>query len=171
MVSTVDLTGIQYFLPLLSFLLVFVVSLAFLMKTKILGNKFIEFLVSFIVATIFVTFVGPQKFIQNIAPAVAVLIVCAFFILLLAGIFGKDLAFMSKGMGILFVIILFIVFIVTAFVVFSSSITPYLPGGNYGSGNPDVSLFSDWLFSSRVGGAILLLIVSALVAWVLVKFK
>lgn len=171
MVSTIDLTGIQYFIPLLSFLLVFVVSLAFLMKTKILGNKFIEFLVSFIIATLFVTFVGPQKFIQNIAPAVAVLIVCAFFILLLAGIFGKDLAFMNKGMGILFVIILFIVFIVTAFVVFSSSITPYLSGGNYGAGNSDVYLFSDWLFSSRVGGAILLLIVSALVAWVLVKFK
>ncbi|MEK6910886.1 MAG: hypothetical protein AABW82_03865 [Nanoarchaeota archaeon] len=169
--QTVDLTGIQYFLPILSFLLVFVVSLAFLMKTKILGNAFIEYLVSFILAIIFVTFVGPQKFIQNIAPAVAVLIVCAFFILLLAGIFGKDLVFMNKGMGIIFVVILFIVFIGTAFVVFSSSITPYLPGGNYAGGNPDVSLFSDWLFSSRVGGAILLLIVSALVAWVLVKFK
>ncbi len=169
--QTVDLTGFQYFLPLLSFLLVFVVSLAFLMRTKILGNKFIEFLVSFILATIFVTFVGPQKFIQNIAPAVAVLIVCAFFILLLAGIFGKDLAFMNKGMGIVFVVILFIIFIVTAFVVFSSSITPYITGEDYGSGNPDLYIFSDWLFSSRVGGAILLLIVSALVAWVLVKFK
>jgi hypothetical protein len=169
--QTVDLTGFQYFLPLLSFLLVFIVSLAFLMKTKILGNKFMEILISFIIAIIFVTFVGPQKFIQNVAPAVAVLIVCAFFILLLAGIFGKDLAFMNKGMGIVFVVILFVIFIVTAFVVFSSSITPYLPGGNYGAGNPDLYLFSDWLFSSRVGGAILLLIVSALVAWVLVKFK
>ena len=171
MVSTVDLSGIQYFLPLLSFLLVFVVTLAFLMKTKMVGGKFMEFLISFIIAIIFVTFVGPQKFIQNIAPAIAVLVVCAFFILLLAGIFGKDLAFMNKGMGIIFVIILFVVFIVTAFVVFSSSITPYLPGGNPAGADPNVSLFSDWLFSSRVGGAVLLLIVSALVAWVLVKFK
>lgn len=171
MVSSVDLTGFQYFLPLLSFLLVFVVSLAFLMKTKILGNKFIEFLVSFIIAIIFVTFIGPQKFILNVAPAVAILIVCAFFILLLAGIFGKDVAFMNKGMGIIFVVILFIIFIVSAFVVFSGSITPYLPGGNPSGADQNVSLFTDWLFSSRVGGAILLLIVSALVAWVLVKFK
>lgn len=171
MVNPVDLSGFQYFLPLASFLLVFLITFVVLMKAKIGGNLFVQLLIAFIVAIIFVTFASTQKFIQSATPAVVILIVCGFFILLLAGLFGKDVAFMGRGMGIIFIVILFIVFIVTAFVSFSGNIAPYIPGGDSGAADPNVMLFTDWLFTGRVGGAILLLIVSALVAWVLVKVK
>lgn len=171
MATVVDISGFQYFLPIAGFLLVFLVTLVVLMKTKLVDNLFIELLISFIVSIIFVSFISPQKFVQNFTPAVVILIISAFFVLLLAGIFGKDVAFMSKGMGVVFIVIFFIVFIVAAFVSFSGIISPYLPGGDSVGADQNVLLFSGWLFSSKVGGAILLLIVSALVAWVLVKVK
>lgn len=170
MVSTIDLSAFQYFLPLVAFLIVFLVTLVVLFKTKFIDNLFLELLISFLVAIVFISFAGPQRFVASVTPAVAVLIVSAFFILLLAGMFGKALD-LNKGLGIIFVVILFIIFIVSAFFAFSSSISPYLPGGDASQADQTALLFTDWLFSSRVGGAILLVIVSALVAWVLVKVK
>ncbi len=171
MATVIDVTGVQYFVPLVTFLLVFLVTLALFMKLKVFSNLFLEIFISFLIAILFISFVGPQKWVQSVTPAIAILIISAFFVLLLAGMFGKGMSGMTTGMGIIFVVIAFIIFIVSAFVVFSGSISSYLPGGNVAEADPNVNLFTDWLFSSRVGGGILLLIVSALVAWVLVKVK
>ncbi|MBI3334585.1 hypothetical protein HYZ97_03800 [Candidatus Pacearchaeota archaeon] len=168
----VDLSATTYFLPLVSFLLVFLVSFVVLLKTKIVENKWVQLFISFLLATLFVSIGGAREYVENVAPWFAVLIISLFFMLLLIGFVGKPLENLPKGVGIFFVVILFIVFIISGLLVFSSSIVPYLPGNvGYEGGSPEAVAFFDWLYSPRVGGAILLVIVSALVSWVLVKVK
>lgn len=167
----VDLTGISYFLPLLSFLVVFVVIFAVLQKAKLIESKWLQLFVAFLFSTIFVSFVGAREYVINVIPWFAVMIVCLFLIWFLISFVGKPLEAWNKGIGILFVIALLLVFLVSALFVFSSFIGPYLPGGDASSGNPDVVRFVSWATSSRVAGGILLVLVSALVSWVLVKGK
>jgi len=170
-VGQVDLSGIGYFLPLLSFLLVFIVIFAILQKTKVFENKWLQLFISFLFSTIFVSFVGARDYVINVIPWFAVMVVCLFLILFLISFVGKPLEGWNKGIGIIFVIALLLVFLVSALFVFSSVIGPYLPGGEANAGNSDIGLFLGWAYSSRVAGGLLLLIISAVVSWVLVKMK
>ncbi|MDP3881514.1 MAG: hypothetical protein Q8Q31_01410 [Nanoarchaeota archaeon] len=170
-VGQVDLSGISYFLPLLSFLLVFVVIFAILQKTKIFENKWLQLFISFLFSTIFVSFVGARDYVINVIPWFAVMVVCLFLILFLISFVGKPLEGWNKGIGIMFVVALILVFLISALFVFSSFIGPYLPGGDRTNVNPDIVNFVGWAYSSRVAGGFFLLIISALVSWVLVKMK
>jgi hypothetical protein len=167
MAEVADLSGISYFLPILSFLVVFIIVFAVLNKTKLLGeNKWWQLFVSFIIATIFVSAAGARDYVLNIIPWFGVLIVSFVLILAVVAFIGEPLKDMHKGLGIAFVIILILAFLVSAIFVFSDYIAPYLPW-NYPAGGG--SVLADWLYSPRVFGAILLLIVSAVVSWILVK--
>lgn len=168
----VDLSATTYFLPLLSFLLVFLISFVVLVKTDIVENKWVQLFVSFLLATLFISVGGARQYVENVTPWFVVLIVSLFFMLLLVGFVGKPLEKFPKGIGITFVVLLFILFIVSGLAVFSSSIVPYLPGNlGYEGGNPSAIQFFDWLYTPKVAGAVLLIIISALVSWVLVKAK
>jgi hypothetical protein len=164
----VDISGISYFAPIAAFLLVFIVSFAIFHKTKILGeSKFIQIFISFIIAVLFVSAAGVRVYTQVIIPWVAVLLISLVFIMAITTFIGKDMEFLHKGIGIGAVILLAIIFLVSAFFVFSHVITSYLPGQNFGSGaDPNVITFLDWLYSPRVIGAILLVIISAAVSWI-----
>lgn len=167
MAQTADLSGIEYFLPILSFLVVFIIIFAVLNKTKIIGeNKWWQLFVSFVFATIFISAAGARDYVLNIIPWFAILIVSFVLILAVVAFIGKPIENMSKGLGIAFIIILILAFLVSAIFVFSDYIGPYLPW-NYPAGGGSVLV--DWLYSPRVFGAILLLIVSAVVSWILVK--
>jgi hypothetical protein len=171
--AQVDLSTISFFLPLISFLLVFIFSYAVLKKVDLLGdNPWVQLFVSFLISSIFVAASGSVSFVQNALPWVAVLLVSMVLILMFTGFVGGDLEKVGKSVGTIFVVLLFIVFIVTALVVYSAYVIPYLPGnlGLY-EGSDTALNFFDWLYSPRVAGAILLLVVSALVSWVLVKTK
>ncbi|MBX4211933.1 hypothetical protein KW787_00555 [Candidatus Pacearchaeota archaeon] len=164
MVSQIDLSGIVIFLPLLSFLFVFIVVFVVLNKTKVIENKFIELLASFILATVFVSAIGPRNYVLSIIPWFAVLIVSLFLMLALIGFIGGDFAkSWSPMVGRGFAIFLIVIFIVSAIMVFSSYFEAYLPGGP--------SNFSEWAYSPRITGAFLLIVVGALVSWVLVRSK
>ena len=167
-----DVSGITYFAPLLAFLIVFIILFALLKKTSLLGDEtFIHLFISFIIATIFVSAAGVRNYVLTIVPWLAVLIIALFFILFLLSFVGKSTEFMHKGIGITFIILLAIVFLVSGFIVFSESIYPYLPG-NYGTGDdPNLLSLLGWLYSGRVVGALSLVAVSALVSWVLVREK
>lgn len=164
--ATADISGITYFLPILSFLLVFVVSYAVIAKSKVIEQLWLQIFVSFALATIFVSAVSARDYVLNIAVWFAVLLISLFLIMLILGLAGKDVAFMHKGIGIAFVVATLIMFVVSAIFVFGDYFTPYLPGGDSNGGNTHVLTFTNWLYSPRVGGAILLLVVSGLVAWV-----
>ena len=168
----VDISGITYFAPLLAFLIVFVILFALLKKSSILGEStFVQLFMSFIIATIFVSAAGVRNYVLTIAPWFAVLVIALFFILFLLAFVGKSTEFMHKGIGITFVILLAIVFLVSGFVVFSQSIYPYLPGSSGYGADPNIILLLNWLFTGRVAGALALVAVSALVSWVLVREK
>lgn len=168
--AQVDVSGISYFLPIVSFLLVFILVYAVLAKTKLLDNKWVNLFLSFLLATIFISAVGPREYIINIGAWFAVFFVSLLLIMLLLGLVGKDMNFMHKGIGVAFVILLILMFIISAIVVFSDSLGQFLPW-SYGGGSADAQKITEWLYSTRVLGAILLIVVSAVVSWILVKAK
>jgi len=168
-----DLTAITYFAPIAVFLIVFAFVFAILMKTKLLGeHKIGTLVISFIIATLFISAAGAVKYIQTITPWFAVLLVSLVFLLVITGFVGKPSESMNKGIGIAFVVVLALVFLISGFVIFSSSIFPYLPGPWFGSGdNVETTIALDWLYSPRVAGAILLVIISTIVSVILVRSK
>ena len=168
---TADLSGVAFFAPIAAFLLVFLVSFAIFHKTGVLGeSKWLNLFISFIIATLFVSFAGGRVYVQTIIPWIAIALICLVFLLAILGFIGKDVDFMKKGVGIAFIIILGVIFLISAFFVFSEVLVRYLPGPTFGQGaSPDERYFLSWLYSPRIAGAILLIIISALVSWILVK--
>ncbi|MAG24056.1 hypothetical protein CMI47_00620 [Candidatus Pacearchaeota archaeon] len=169
----VDISSVALIAPVVAFLLVFVVVFAILARTKILGESamWLNIFISLFIAALFISFAGVKDLVLTIVPWFAVLVIALFLILVLTR-FAGNVPFIEKGAGVVFVILLGIVFIVSAFVVFNDTLLSYIPGPGYGEGASEGALFfADWLFSSRVLGAIVLVIASAIVAWVLVKAK
>ena len=124
---------------------------------------------------------GSDRFIPFITTIIAILAfniltgiivgitVSLFFILVMTGFVGKDADKVKKGFGIAFIFILFAVFLISAFFVYSSVISPYLPGGESGNANPYLLTLFSQIFSSKFGGALALILVGILVSWILVK--
>ena len=130
-----------------------------------------EIFVSFAIAAIFVAAAGPRNLILTVIPWFAILVIGLFLVMAIGGFIGqKD--FPSKGIGIAFIVLLAIIFIIAALFVFSKYIGPYIPGNTGLSGNPGNPAllgFFGWLYSPAVIGAILLIGVSAAAAWVVTK--
>lgn len=168
-----DLSGISFFAPIAAFLIVFIVVYLILIKTKLLGEyEWVLLFISFLIAIIFVSVAGARQYIQTIIPWFAILIISLVFLLLVVGLVGKPAEFLTKGIGIAFVIFLALVFLISGFFIYSNVLVNYLPGPGFGTGdNLEATIFLDWVYSPRVGGAILLIIISAAVSWVLVKAK
>jgi Na+/proline symporter len=166
-----DISGISYFLPIITFLVVFVVIFALLAKTKILGESlFIQLFISFLLSTVFISASAPRDYVQAIIPWFAVILISLFVLMMIIGFAsGKSDDGMNKTLGTISVVLLAIVLAVSAYFAFSGYISPYLPGGSASGANPQVLQFTNWIYSSRVAGAVLLVIAAAVVSWVLVK--
>ena len=81
-----DISGLAYFMPIFGFLFIFVIVFALLDKTKILGGvKWIDVLISFIVAIIFATMTSVREYVEQVTPWFVVLVVALFFILVIVG--------------------------------------------------------------------------------------
>lgn len=166
--EVIDLTGISYFIPLLSFLLILIVVFAVLKKIEIVENPWLNVFISFIVASIFVSAVGVRELVTSVTPWFAALLVLLFFVLVFIGFVGKDDNF-QKGIMKVFVVILIAVFVIVALIVFSSILAPYMPGNASSGGNQNILRLTNWIYSPRVAGTILLLVLGAIFSWVLVK--
>ncbi len=169
----VDVSGFALIAPILVFLLVFIISYVVLLKTKIVGEgKWVLAFISFIIASIFVSAGGVVELVQTVVPWMAVLLISLFFVMLFLFFMGKEVSFLQKPVGVAVIIIFTLIFLVSGFVVFNDSIVNYLPGPGYGaSGDLEVLTFLDWLYSGRVAGAILLIVIGGLTAWILVRGK
>jgi len=166
----VDISGISYFAPILAFLIVLAVLFALLNKTKLLGDSlFMQLVVSFIIATIFVSAAGVRNYVLVITPWFGALVVSLFFILFIIGFVGKPVEGMTKGIGIVFVIALAIIFLISGFIVFSDLIAPYLPGSSGTGADPNLFRLTRDIYNTRVFGALLLLAVGIGVSFILVK--
>lgn len=150
----VDFTPFTEILPLLTFLVVFILAFAVLNKTKVVENAFMQLLIAFLLSTIFITAAGAREYVEAVTPWFAVLLVCLFFIMALMGFIGKDVDFMKKGVGGAFVVILIIAFIVSGILIFSTGLQPYLGA---------------FFTSPRLYSAILLIVIAAAIGWALLK--
>jgi len=170
---TSEISAIAYFAPIAAFLIVFVISFAIFAKTKLLGeNNYINIFVSFLIAAIFVSAAGARQYVQTIIPWIAILLITLVFFLAILGFIGEPAESLTKGVGIAFIILLGLVFLISAFFVFSDIIIKYLPGPSFGmNANPNATFFLSWLYSPRVVGAAILIAVSAVVSWILAKAK
>ncbi len=156
--AEVDLSWMQDYFPIISFLLVFVVVFALLMKTEVLGkNKFIQLITSFLLATIFVGVTSAREYVIQITPWFVVFVICLVFVLVLIGFAGKIPEGFHKGIGIAFVVATLVLFLVSAYFTFSDM--------------PFFETLSDWITSPKVYGALLLVVLTAIVSAVLIKTK
>ena len=164
-----DVSGINFFMPVFSFLFVFLVVFALLIKTKILGGgKFISVLVSFIVSIIFMSFSSMELYIRTIIPWFVVLVVVVFLVLLIAMFTTKGWdKIMTPAFAWIVVIILVLIFLIAAIRVFNPVFHPDL-GVTSGQGTSLFEQMRNYL-DGGVAGSILLLIVAAIVAWVITR--
>ncbi|HVY01263.1 MAG TPA: hypothetical protein VHA12_00675 [Candidatus Nanoarchaeia archaeon] len=164
----IDLTSFGYFVPLLTYFVVFIVVYAASKTAKIFTSEFMHLFTSFIIATVFVSAAGPRTYVSSIIPWFAVLLVSFFLILAMTkGFF--DFKEWDKAMPKVFGIVLIVFFVVSGVVVFSSYFSPYLPWNSPAGGDPNILVVTDWIFSPRVFGAILLIIITAVISFIIAK--
>ncbi len=164
----VDVSAVTYFAPIMAFLVVFLMSFAVLYKTKIAGeSKWVILFLSFILSTLFVSAAGVRRYVEVITPWFGALLLSLFFLLLLIGFVGGKVEGAHNALRWIFIVAALAVFIISGVVVFSDTLGAYLPGSISYEGSP----VTEWLYSPPVIGAVLLLIITAAVSWVLVKAK
>jgi hypothetical protein len=165
-----DTSSINFFMPIFSFLFVFVIVYAVLAKTKLLGgNKFVDLTTGFIMSIIFMSFSSAQRYVETIVPWAAVMMVVVFLILLIAGLSTDDLKkIMTTKFAWAVISILILIFLITAVRVFNPIFhQDYLLTTGTGSTTIVSQLLS--YMNSGVTGGILLLIMGLIVAWIITK--
>lgn len=150
----VELSSIVDIVPILSFLVVFILAFAVLNKTKVIENAFLQLLVAGLLALIFISAAGARVYVESIVPWFAVLLVCLFFVMAILGFIGKDVDFMRKSIGGVFIAVLVVAFLVVAALVFSENLR---------------GVYERFATSPGTFGAIVLAFVAVVVGWVLLK--
>ena len=152
----VDISGLGYFLPILSFVFVFVIVYALLQNTKILGGiTWIDLIIGFIIAVIFATMSSVEEYVETVTPWFVVLVIVIFFILIIVGMSQQNIGDVIGTKFVwVFIVLLILVFLIAATKVFSPAWF-------------DVRRFI--AHESRIVGGVLLLIVAALVSWAVVS--
>ena len=163
----VDISIVNFLTPIAVFILALVIMFAILKKVPLLGDSnVINVIVSVIVAVIFASVSSAREYIRTVTPWFVILVVALFFILFLVSFsLGKFEG--MRWIGIVFIVLLAIVFILSAVQVFN--LAPYLPGASESGGSDIVLGYKHWLLQDNVLGAALLIIIAAIVVWVVLK--
>jgi hypothetical protein len=153
-----SLSPVGYFMPIVSFLFVFVLIYALLQKTKVLGGeKFVSLMISFFLSTFFIYNASLVEWVQNGSAWVIAFFVCLFLIILLVSFtHGKVDVIINKGMAWAILALVIIVFVISSSYAFNWAI-------NWST--LKVWAHTDWF------GFVLLLIMAAVVSKVLVGKK
>ncbi|MEA3329149.1 MAG: hypothetical protein U9Q06_00205 [Nanoarchaeota archaeon] len=164
-----DISWLNFYMPIFGFLFVFVVMFAILLKTKVLGdNVFTNSFISFIFAVIFITFAPGVDFITMVLPWFVILIVSLLLVLIIVGFSQENMeTFMKPWLGWAVIVLLMVIFLVSAIVVFNPVIGPYLPGAESGEG----ALFTlkDFVYGEQFLGGLLILVVAVAASWLIAK--
>jgi len=164
----IDVSGLNFFMPVFSFFFVFFIVYSILWKTKILGeNHFIVILISFILGVIFLSFSSLRFYVETIIPWFALLMVVIFFVLLIGMFSSKDWK-PGSWLSWVFIGILILIFLISAIYVFNPVFHPDLiiaSGGRESLWNQ----IQDFFTSSKVAGSVLLIIVAIIISWVLTR--
>ncbi len=157
MVVEASISAIGYFAPIFAFLLVFIVVYALLIKTAVMGNKpAVLLFISFLFSVFFVLETSLVNFVNFISAWFGVILIGVFFlIVVLAFIPGIDLAKFFGGGGNNWFAWTLLGLTVIFFVVSSAYVFNWI--------------FNWEMIRERFGtkwfGAILLLIIAAIVSW------
>jgi len=163
----IDISGLNFFMPVFSFLFVFIIIYALLAKSKIIGeSKFVNSLISFIIAVIFMSFSSLELYVKTIIPWVAVLVIVVFFVLLLGMFSSKDWV-PKSWFGWVVVGVLILIFLIAAIKVFNPVFHPDLVVAE-GEGTSLLEQLREFM-TGGVFGSILLIIVAIIVAWIITK--
>ncbi len=168
MATFLDVGILEYFVPLFSFIFIFLILYALLQKTKILGGKSaIDFIISLMVTLLVVlssSAVELAKFMSIWGAVVAVILV--FLFIMVSFWAGEGHAGLPNDMDIKSIV--FWVFIIILAIgltqVFGPVLTPYAEGAD-----PNRTILRT-VFHPRIVGALFLLIIIANLAKLL-KFK
>ncbi len=154
-----QISGISYFLPIFSFLLVFILVFAVIKKSKILNNDAVAIFVSLILASFFIVNTKMVEYVRFNATWFAVFLVCVVFILVFLGFVGEDYLKAFTGNKIFAFVIVGI--LITAFIISAARIF------NFVIDKAKLKMWaqSDWF------GMILLFVVAGIVAFVISKSK
>ncbi len=156
----IDISGMSYFMPLIGFLFVFLIVYAVLLKTKLLGeNNWLNGIIAGIIAIVFATLSSAQEYVQTVTPWFAVLLIAIFFMILIVALSQKDVSeFMKPKIVGVFIAILILVFLFSAIKVF-----PNVMGDAWETVSGFVTN------EARIAGAVILLIIAFLTAWIVTK--
>ncbi|MFZ5955565.1 MAG: hypothetical protein ACOYT4_03995 [Nanoarchaeota archaeon] len=156
MVSQVSLASLNYFLPIFSFLFVFIMIYALLAKTKIIGdNQFVNLFLSFILAVFFILNVSLVEFVQFNLAWFVVFIICVFMIMLLISFSHGKLDVVMKP----FVAWVLMIALITFFIISSAHIFKW---------TIDWVQIQSWM-STDWWGLVLVLIIAGIVSWRITK--
>jgi len=161
-----------YFMPLIVFLLVFIVIYALLAKTKILGsNAFVHMFISFLVSVIFIASPSLTDLTKLAIPWVIVFTIILICILILVASIGNlDKIVKNPKIAMIIVVVIIVIFLVSAINVFGPIIRPYLPTATSETGGvPELLQVKHVLFSPGILGMIVLLIIAAIASWIITK--
>jgi len=151
------ISGVNYFMPIFSFLFVWILVYAILAKTKVLGgNKGVDLTISILLAVFFIVNVSLVDFVKFSSAWFAIFLVCIFFILILLSFTQGNTEIISKAkwVGWVLVAALIIFFIISSSYVFTWTL--------------NWAKIFDW-FGTEWFGFVLLLIIAGVVAFVLAK--
>jgi hypothetical protein len=163
----INISGLNFFMPIFSFLLVFVIVYALLVKFKLLGeSQFVNVLVSFIVAVVFMSFSSLKLYVETIIPWFVVLLVVVFLVLIMGLFVSKDWSPKSWFSWII-IGVLIIIFLISAIYVFNPVFHPDL-GVASGEGTSLLEQLGGYLEGGFLG-SLLLLVIAGIVAWVLTR--
>jgi hypothetical protein len=147
-------------MPIISFLFIFILVYALLIKTSVLGdNKFTSLFISLIIASFFIVNVNLVDFTRMSVSWIAVFIVCVFMIVLILGFIGKDALKVftdNKTIAGVCVALIVVIFLISSMYTLNWAI--------------NWDLIQSW-FDKDWFGMVILVIFAGIVAFVLTKKK
>jgi len=155
----VSLAAINTIMPVISFLFIFILIYALLVKTKILGgdNNWVPLFLSLIIASFFIVNVDLVEFTKMNVSWFVVFIVCLFMILMMLSFVGPqatEFFTKSKGFAGVLVALVIVLFAVSASYTFNWAI--------------NFDLIQSW-FDKDWFGMVVLIVIAGAVSFVLTK--
>ena len=157
-----DLSLLQFFMPVFSFLLIFALVYAVMDKFSLLGGgNSIKLLVSTMIALIFLFSTSALEFVTEILPWFVVLIVLIFIILaalMFMGLKEESVVSAAKQPGLYWVVL---AFIIVALLITIGKVFGSISGEeDEAEGDEGGSTLLQTFFNAKVLGAIVLLIIA-----------
>lgn len=166
---------IAMFKPLFIFLFVFTMFYAVLNKTELLGsNKGIQFLISFSTAMLFMFAANPLEFVDLVIPWLGVLLIvfmCFTILFMFIGVKGETIvsAVSQPGITWTLVITLIVLLIIALTKVFGAQVASLTQDLPEDADKDFMSEVGEIIFSTKVLGMFLLLVIAAMAVKALAK--